>query len=278
MPDDQREQFELLEIARQLLPSVDPLQACHAVRQSAGQPMTWTRDESGYIRIANVQTCKRRYCPVCGPKIQAQRREKARSIAHGADVFWGTYGLTFTWGHEKGDSLPELLTAGRSAMKRLSNGRSALTERFKAHGVHCAGWWKELEYIYSLKHGHAPHFHASLWAEPERLRDVTAIVKEAWQQAGHSAGLTLFEGAAYVQKITLLDAAGYPFKDGQRDDHPNQKSRTAFQLLREAADGEVQSARLWLEYVQAVRGLRLSYPTPRLKHYINPMLDDKKAV
>jgi hypothetical protein len=95
------------------------------------------------------------------------------------------------------------------------------------------------------------------------IPDVTSIIADCWQKATRHAGLTVGTGAVLVEPMDV-DGSGYLYKSGMRDDHPDQRSWTPYQLLRAAVAGDDLAGELWDEYARALQGRRLTVTSPGL--------------
>ena len=229
------------------------------------------RDVPGGVRAHYSQliTCGLAWtCPMCGPKIAAER---ATDIAMGITEQHHRAGqvalLTMTLRHTRAQSLSELLTGLAGAWRHCRNSKvprrlwRALT----------TGWIKRLEVTLGPNGWH-PHLHVLLFlgadVTPEQLAELAAAVTRAWEAHLVRQGLGTIDPehgvtcrlldlasahelvAEYVAKSAALELASPGTKTARRHG-----SRTPLQLLADLArDGFADDHARWREFEQATKG------------------------
>lgn len=260
--------------ARKLLPENRRFQNCQRVRIDASRPVQVFRHPvTGALYFGNVQTCGKRYCPTCGPRISNQRAAETVRMAeaaehHGYDVLRAEW----TYRHTLSDTFTGLLARQREAFRLGSDGSSALSQRLKRAGVAYLGSRRALDYTYGQS-GHHPHEHGVLFVESGRVADVTGVLVAHWESAAERAGLDVGSAGVQVQSIAAT-GAGYLFKPWDRPDKSSQTSRTLFQLLRDADAGDEHAGRVWREVALGMDGVRLVSTSPGLKLLAQVAADD----
>lgn len=232
----------------------------------------------GLQRCASVWAC-----PCCAPRIAEVRAQEIESgiSAHvgrlscdpgEGEVFGGEAAtsvalVTLTMRHRRGESLALLLEALRSANKRLKQHR-----RWKGAKAVLRGTITALEVTHGEAAGWHPHLHLVVLGRVtgRAFLRVLASLRAAWRgalqaegrdcgRAGFDVSMRRGDAARYVAKLGR-EATGIGLKRARQEG-----SRTAWQLLADAADGDAQASELWSEYAQATKGRRWLSWSHRLK-------------
>lgn len=214
----------------------------------------------GVVRtgVSGVVTCQSVWaCPVCSSVISAGRAAEIRAAiaAHkqaGGDV----YLLTLTMRHSRLDSLGLLLGGYKSAMQRMF--ASGSTKRYlRSHAV--VGRITATEITHGGNGWH-PHGHILLFGGRGWDMDIVRErMGQYWLSALNAVGLSgLSEFACdlqagndvrdYLTKFAAEISSISTIKQGR------QGSRTPFEILADASEGDKASVVLWREYYIATRG------------------------
>lgn len=166
--------------------------------------------------------------------------------------------VTLTMRHRRGESLAVLLEALRSASRRLKQHR-----RWRHVKVALRGTVTALEVTHGEAAGWHPHLHLVVLGHVRgrAFLRVLASLRAAWRgalqaegrdcgRAGFDVSMRRGDAARYVSKLAR-EAAGIGIKRARQAG-----SRTAWQLLADAADGDACAAELWSEYASATKGRR----------------------
>lgn len=179
------------------------------------------------IQVQKGQTCKRAFyqglmacgsvwtCPVCASKIAERRRsELAAALDSAKAQGLRVHFVTLTVPHGIGDDINELLAGLRGALKRLSQGKHAISAQLKGSLV---GYIRTLEVTHG-QNGWHPHYHLLVFTDSAITSDkLHSVYGPAWQRACRLAGLpipsdlhgcTVQDGAhagKYVSKWGLED-------------------------------------------------------------------------
>lgn len=234
------------------------------------------------IQVQKGQTCKRAFyqglmscgsvwtCPVCASKIAERRRnELAEGLKSAKAQGLRVHFVTLTVPHGIGDDLHELLKRLRGALKRLSQGKHAISKQLNGSLV---GYIRTLEVTHG-QNGWHPHYHLLVFTDPSiNSDDLQNIYRPAWQRACRLAGLpepsdkhgcTVQDGShadKYISKWGL--------EDEMTKSHIKQtrrKGATPWGLLRCVLDGNDpeyptdRAASLFQLYAHAFKGSRQLY-------------------
>jgi hypothetical protein len=259
-----REQHALQDDARKRLPKNARLQDCLTAPISPGLPFKVYVSARGDLHFDNVRTCGQAFCPYCGPRLMRGRRAETMRLAAAAHRRGlQTVRVDLTHGHRPGDRLADLLDAEQLAFRVMGRGKSALSGKLKRAGVGYQGMRRAADVMHGVTGWH-PHHHALMLLDARApIPDVTSIISDRWAAATRHAGLTVGAGAVLVEPVDVV-GAGYLYKTGIRADHPDQRSRTPYQLLRAAAAGDDLAGELWDECAHALQGRRLTVTSPGL--------------
>lgn len=218
--------------------------------------------------FAQLVYCGKPICPLCGPKIAAERASDiavalSAHYAAGGRVMFATYTLR----HDRGQRLTTLLTG-------LSKGWSAIRQNKTPRRLlyaYTAGWIKRLE-VTAGGNGWHPHLHVFRFLKPgvtdAQAAELADAEYAAWSRAAARHGLgtpdrehglswkvldlaTAHEKVAdYAAKTAALELASAGTKRGRRG-----ASRSPLQVLHDFGQNGLERDRaLWFEYVEAMHG------------------------
>lgn len=230
-----------------------------------------TLERNGATGAANfdgLKTCASVWsCPCCSPRISNTRRDELNQLLAAARAEkLAVVMLTLTARHDRSMRLGPFLDALKVAKQRFRQRRE----------------WRALKHVFvgsvtatEVTHGRNgwhPHFHELLVldASPSAAISVIETLRAVWLACLHGVGLSGNDAAFQVQSA---QAAGqYVAKFGAAEELTLQSakqgrkgSRTPWQLLADARDGDAQAAAVWIEYALAFRGRRQLMWSPRLK-------------
>ena len=235
------------------------LSDCGYVARSPSVDLSRTVREGGEVsaRLDGLVTCSNVWCcPACSVRISGKRRDElnrllgwARSEGHSVVM------LTLTMRHGRADKLADLLTALRSAQAKFRQSR-----KFRGLGV--VGLVTATEVTHGA-HGFHPHLHSILilpGSAGEACEAVEALRPE-WMRSLAKAGRD-GNGAAF--QVQSASATGdYIAKFGAAEEialgrakQGRNGSRSPWQLLADARDGDAQAVPIWVEYAKAMKGKR----------------------
>ena len=255
--------------------------------------------EHGSAFYSGLVTCGSVWaCPVCTAKVQERRRiELAAAIEWAWDSHYQPIMVTLTAPHYRKQSLVDLRRMQAAALSRLRAGKAGIQMR-KALGYR--GLIRSLELTYG---GNGWHLHThELWfvdkhADPEVAR---GLILEQWRAACARAGLLDLDNVEQVRAfdqhsvdvrgncsasdyLAKYDDAKHWGIDREMAKASTKKGRASglhpFRLLAAAADGDLRSGQLFVEYVQGMRGARQLYWSKGLKDLvgIDDLTDEKIA-
>lgn len=276
------EKFALQRTSGRLLPS---MRVANCIWTSVGNHVDVLR-RGVDVRFGGVQTCGSwSACPICSARIAEVRRQELRQLEEWAGS--PKRGLrmimmTLTARHRK--------RALKSLVERMSKAKARMQNRkgwksLRVSGV-LAGSVSVREATYGAKNGWHPHYHVLLLIRADSDEEALALlepIREVWLECLRKEGLSgTAERAFHLQSGDAV--AAYISKHGRdqgdrkaaeamrsgwgmaeemtqsrakrgRGDGPEQ-SRSPFQLLRDAHEGDVDAAKLWQEYAIVMWGKR----------------------
>lgn len=218
-------------------------------------------------------------CPVCSPRISTRRRDELNALLSGARAAdLSPVMLTLTARHDRSMKLAPFLDALKRAKQRLRQRRE----------------WKALVFAGSVTatevthgaNGWHPHFHEVLLlqgGEADALAAVSAL-SAIWLRCLEAFGLSGGKAAFQVQGAAA--AGAYVGKFGAAEELAlhgvkagRNGSRSPWQLLDDARDGDKRAAAIWAEYAAAFAGRRQLVWSPGLKarFVIGEVSDDEAA-
>ena len=222
-------------------------------------------------RLRNLAVCGSHLCPVCGPRIAAQRRDEVGTVLEKAKEAGGIVPvlLTLTAQHKAGDSLAALLAPMKEAQRVWRNHRKHKTARRSIVGTVSA---------FEVTHGRNgwhPHFHLLLLVRadsPARALRVVASLRKPWGAALEAVGLSC--GRAGFKAVVAWDSGRYLAKwDASKEMTQAQKKngkkggRSPAQLLRDSLAGDKRASALWAEWAAAMKGRSVLRFSPGLKDW-----------
>lgn len=210
-----------------------------------------------HARIDGVKTCGSVWwCPVCSPRIAARRRDELNALLAGARAEGlAVVMLTLTARHSRRTDLPAFLEGLKKAKQALRRRRD----------------WAALPFVGSVTatevthgdNGWHPHFHEIILLDcpQDQAEKMIETLRSGWQVSLARQGLTGNEAAFHVQNATA--AGNYIGKFGAAEEltlgtvkQGRGGSRSPWQILDDARDGDAQSAGLWSQYAAAFKGRR----------------------
>lgn len=235
---------------------------------------------TGRVAFAGLRYCGSVWlCPCCSPRIANGRREELNKLLAGARAEkLSPFMVTLTARHDRSMALAPFLDKLKLAKRRFRQRREwralpfqgSVTATEVTHGAN--GWH--------------PHFHEIVLLSGdtlEGLRQLKALAA-VWRRCLESYGLSGGKAAFQVQGA---DAAGtYIGKFGAGEEMAlagskdgRHGSRTPWQLLDDARDGDKRAAGLWLEYAAGFHGKAQLVWSPGLKarFAIGEMTDEEAA-
>lgn len=210
---------------------------------------------TGRASFRNLKTCGRVWlCPCCSPRISNRRRDELNRLLAGARASGlSPVMLTLTARHDKAMKLAPFLDALKLAKRKLT-GRQVYAR------LSLVGSVTACEYSYGAN-GHHPHYHVILLLQAPASEAVGLVetLRPAWLTALRSVGLDGNEAAFHVQDASA--AANYIGKFGAADElalqgqkRGRKGSRSPWQLLDDARDGDKRAGAIWCEYAAAFTG------------------------
>lgn len=241
--------------------------------------------EHGNAFYGGLVVCGRPGCPVCAAKVGERRRQE---IAHAFEWAYAQREgagkkmvmVTFTHPHRSSDALVGQLKRQSEAFKRLRAGEP--WRRILPSGY--MGLIRSLEVTHG-RHGWHPHTHEAWMVDKDAdVSDLRRKIVRRWYRmlkkvgmlnlppSGKGARFAALRGF-YKHSVDVLDNArssdylakhdadstgGHWGADRELAKGSTKKGRAAgrtpFQLLADCRDGDEKSGRLYLEYVEAMRG------------------------
>jgi len=224
---------------------------------------------TGAASFDGLKTCASVWCcPCCSPRISATRRDELNKLLSGArSQKLAVVMLTLTARHDRSMRLAPFLDALKRAKQKMrqhwawkTTVKPAFVGSVTATEVTHGG------------NGFHPHFHEIVvmnCAPSEALERISAL-RSAWLASLGAVGLSGNEAAFQVQAAQAVGQ--YVAKFGAAEELTLQSakqgrkgSRTPWQLLSDARDGDAQAAAIWIEYALAFRGRRQLVWSPGLK-------------
>lgn len=220
--------------------------------------------EGGGAFYADVKRCGSLWvCPCCAAKISEIKKGELKQVLEICKARgWKVFHLTLTIPHHRGNDTRSLCDQLLKARKVMQN-RTWWRNYSKAIGL--LGSVRALEVTYGDNGSHV-HIHVLLFCMPEQLIPCASDFLPPWRTACLTAGFPDHEinkPGFDLHSVVLQDgsyAAKYVSKWGLDCEMTkahikkgNGSSRTAFDLLRAAADGDVDAGRLFQEHARAFK-------------------------
>lgn len=222
--------------------------------------------ETGKAGLLGLKSCHSVFCcPACAPRIAAKRKDELDKLLAGArQAGLAPVMLTLTAAHSRATRLAPFLDALKRAKKRMR-------ERQEWKRLPFAGSVTATEVTFGAN-GHHPHFHeiilldcpaADAVQHMETLRAVWLRCLEAFGLTGNQAAFHVQPAAAVGQYVGKFAAACEVALSGNKQGRKG--SRTPWQLLADAGNGDRVAAAAWIEFALAFRGKRQLVFSPGLK-------------
>lgn len=235
--------------------------------------------ESGaHVWVGVKHCCSTWFCPVCGPKVMARRREEIeKCIELMKDTQRQFMFCTFTFPHEYGAPLSIYMDKLRDVLKKFRSGRQ--WELFKKR-VELVGYIRAQEVTHG-NHGWHPHYHELLITKAlskEEAESAAAFLSKRWVDVCRRAGLISDEKArdAYAHAVDVKSGADPVTQEylsklvcWELSSVTTKATKTRglqpFQILSNACNGDGKSQRLWIEYMLGMYRKAALYWSPGLK-------------
>lgn len=246
----------LLRVAAKLLPG-ERVSSCRCVRINSDHPVeVWSSPKGSFY--TNVQRCGSVWmCPVCVVRVTEGRRlELQEALGKAPALDFDVYLVTSTIPHHSGSD-PRALSDGLLAARTKMRNRKTFRTWSKSIGT--VGCVRSLEVVYGANGAH-PHIHELIFCRKGSRKPVAADLLPLWQSACQAVGLP--EPNEHGIDIRNGEkAASYVGKWGLEDEmtktHTKRGrlgSRTAWDLLRDAAAGDVVAGELFKRHAMAFKG------------------------
>lgn len=204
-----------------------------------------------------VKTCGSVWwCPCCAPRIAEKRKGELDTLLAGARAEGlAVVMLTLTARHKRLTQLGPFLDGLKAAKKRMRQRKDwralplvgSVTATEVTHGAN--GWHPHFHEILVLKA--AP---AEALALVENLRGGWLRSLQAFGLEGNDAAFDVQDASAAGAYVAKFGAAEEMALSGKKKGRKG--SRTPWQLLDDARDGDAQAAAIWAEYAAAFKGRR----------------------
>ncbi len=256
--------YRQLKKGKEMVPEFERFQLCNDAAQKRAHGIgiyvkgaaAWL---GGVIRCNSVWICA-----VCARRIaELRKQELQEAIDNAVRLGFGVILVTLTFPHGLGDVLATILKKFSKAQRVFKSGKAAVARREK---IGFLGEIRTLEVTHGANGWH-PHAH-SLWIldhvpTQEEMEAIQSEVYQAWRNACLKSGLPepskehgvdvrgARNAAAYVAKWGFaMEIAGGTSKRGKTG------SRSPWQLLADATEGDQRAALLWREFALAFFGKR----------------------
>jgi hypothetical protein len=255
------------------------------------RPRANGKDRAGFEGLFH---CGRNSCPMCGPKIAAER---AADIALAIAAHYHAGGRvavsTWTMRHDVTQRLADLLAALGKAYRAAGYNKTP-KRLLKKYSI---GQIRKLESVVGPTNGWHPHNHEAIFLKPgttdEEARQLDRARFAAWSASLERQGFGTADPKGHDFKILDLDqaqelVAEYLAKSVGHElaaagtKRGRGESRTPLELLIDLErDGTDADRRLWLEYEEAMHGKRVLRWSPGLREQLLgddvPELSDQEA-
>ena len=243
---------------------------CLRVRVGDQVDIHRSREHGTAFYGGGLVVCGKPGCTTCSSKIQERRRGE---IAQAFDWAYGTgkkvVMVTLTFSHSHDQALADLLAKQAECLKKLRKGKA--WDKMKARTGY-TGMIRSLEITHGVNGWH-PHTHEAWIVDRDTdVNKLTETITERWLRICQSEGLCPEgkEAAFREHSVDVVDecrASDYLAKtddtgawgaDRELAKSSTKKGRKAgrsvFQLLSDGADGCEKSDRLYVEFVEAIKG------------------------
>jgi hypothetical protein len=242
------------------------------------RPRANGKDRAGFEGLFH---CGRNGCPLCGPKIAAER---AADIALAITAHYAAGGrvasATWTMRHNGAQRLGDLLEGLGKAYRAVRDNKVP-KRLLKRHSI---GQIRKLETTHSPANGWHPHHHELVFLKPgttdEEAAELDRARFAAWSSSLERQGFGTADLVGHTFRVLDLDqahelVAGYVAKSVGHElaaagtKRGRGESRTPLELLIDLdRDGLDADRRLWLEYEQAMHGKRVLRWSPGLREQL----------
>lgn len=267
--------------------TIERCRKCGKVSRTPNGTVT-VRLSGGHAGLAGLVTCGSVWaCPVCAAKIAARRSLEVGSLLAAAQAEGVPAAMvTLTLRHRSDDRLRPLVEAIGYGWSKSTSGRGWVRDR-ERFGV--LGFVRVQEVTHGSRNGWHPHVHAVVLGEGLRTdldaEELAAGMFMRWRDAivrlgfdapmlqaqechllgGQSIGTTLAEYFTLAKSYGVTEDVAA--RIGMEMTHTQSKTarsvhstRSVWELLDEANNGEVPGVYLWHEFEQAMKGKRqISY-------------------
>ena len=169
------------------------------------------------------------------------------------------------WSHAHAHDMPltEQVAQQRAFFKAMGSGRHALSQQLQKLGNYFGGW-RALDYTHGAG-GHHLHAHSALFLDGAASEsDLHEVISGAYEVAARKVGLTVGSAGVYVARIGP-EGVRYLHKPGLVHARNLTGALIPSQLLLRASEGDAEAAQAWVEYAEAMRGVRKLSTTPGLR-------------
>lgn len=229
-------------------------------------------DDNGKIGVGNIARCGSKFCPYCYSHDAKNDAEKSlvvqkTHIENGGETLL----LTLTAPHSARTVLANFLAKMQSAYEIFNEKSRRLLKK-----IGCIGRLKSIEYVYSIKNGHAPHIHVAYATgaisddDLQQLRKkllkiwIDALVHEKLiknknqRAAAQRSALSLAKNSnafSYAAKIskTQFDVASI---EKIKQKISKNRCLTIFELAILAKNGEFDKSKFSRIYSQVIRAFK----------------------
>lgn len=237
------------------------LSCCGMVGHAGCEQVSLRRRADGSAYLGGVMRCGSVWlCPECSPRIAAARCEELNAALAASRVLGMPVAMvTFTVRHCLRDDLSALLVGLKGAVAAFGQSKGW-------RGLGLTGCVTATELTHG-KNGWHPHMHRLVFGVPghteaQLLADLESLRSE-WTRAGAKNGLETGHAAAFdVQGASQAGAYVAKFGAAEEITLTGQKvgkaggSRSPWQLLADATEGDKRAGALWVAYARAFKGRR----------------------
>lgn len=228
--------------------------------QHSGYTTMVKHTETGRCRLKGLQTCQSVWaCPICSPRISEKRRQElVTGMMVSKTLGLSVWMLTLTARHDRTTVLQTQLEGMKAALKAFgqSPGWRALDTVGSVTATEVTiggmGWHTHFHRLIFLKAGvedGAERLEAlrGQWLKCLKNEgfDAEGVVEAAFHVQGATAAGTYVAKFGAAEELTLSTV-----KEGRKG------SRTPWQLLTDAEQGDAFAAKLWVEFAMAFEGRR----------------------
>jgi len=209
---------------------------------------------SGVMRCGSVWTC-----PVCSARISVRRAEELNLAieAHENEAGGIVLLMTLTVQHTRSDNLKELQDDFLRAEKALKQGKV-----WRDLNARLVGSVRALEVTRGANGWH-PHSHTLLFwqgGDLEAAKEAANKLRKAWTKSlakqGRRCGRAGFDLRYGKAAASYMTKWGLAAETAMSHEKKGKSSRTPWEILASAADGDEKDAALFRVFAQALKGKR----------------------